>query len=224
MGKMIEQIAQSRGHEVIARVDDSGGGPPPFEQADAAIDFSTPGAALDNIVSCLKHGLPIVSGTTGWLDDFEKAENLCKEYEGAFLYASNFSLGMNLFFELNARLAQLMTGVSGYEIQMTEIHHTRKLDAPSGTAISLAEGIIENSAYTGWDSDSSSPETIPIHSQRVGDVPGTHRIAYRSAVDQIEIQHTAHNREGFALGAVLATEWLIGKRGIFGMKDVLNLR
>ena len=171
-----------------------------------------------------KLGVPVVSGTTGWMDDFHKAERLCREVDGAFLYASNFSLGMNLFFELNAHLARLMSQFPEYSLQMTEIHHTRKLDAPSGTAITLAEGIIENSSYTRWNTGGGSAKEIPIASERIGDTPGTHRISYDSKVDQIEIQHTAHNREGFALGAVLAAEWLIDKTGVFGMKDVLNLR
>jgi 4-hydroxy-tetrahydrodipicolinate reductase len=158
------------------------------------------------------------------MDDFPKAERLCREVEGAFLYASNFSLGMNLFFELNAHLARLMARFPDYTPHMTEIHHTRKLDAPSGTAITLAEGIIENSSYTRWNTGDGSSKEIPITSERIGDTPGTHRITYDSKVDQIEIQHTAHNREGFALGAVLAAEWLKDKTGVFGMKDVLNLR
>jgi 4-hydroxy-tetrahydrodipicolinate reductase len=223
MGRMIDRIATERNHEVVSRVDTPGDFPP-FDALDIAIDFSTPRAALDNISACLNHGLPVVSGTTGWLQDFHKAEILCREMDGAFLYASNFSLGMNLFFELNAHLARLMSGFPDYAPAMTEIHHTRKLDAPSGTAITLAEGIIQNSSYTDWGSERTSSRVIPIASERIGDTPGTHRVAYDSKVDRIEIQHTAHNREGFALGAVLAAEWLLGKKGVFGMKDVLNLR
>lgn len=223
MGRMIDRIASERKHVIVSRID-TPGELPPFEHLDIAIDFSTPQAACDNIVACLEHGVPVVSGTTGWSDDFSKAELLCQELDGAFLYASNFSLGMNLFFELNAHLARLMSGFPDYTLEMTEIHHTRKLDAPSGTAITLAEGIIQNSPYTGWGTDALSAEIIPINSERVGDTPGTHRIAYDSKVDKIEIQHIAHNREGFALGAVLAAEWLLGKKGVFGMKDVLNLR
>jgi 4-hydroxy-tetrahydrodipicolinate reductase len=168
--------------------------------------------------------LPVVSGTTGWLDDFSKAEHLCTQSGGAFLYASNFSLGMNLFFELNAHLARLMSPFEDYNLKLTEIHHTRKLDAPSGTAITLAEGIIQNSEYKDWSTSQGSSEVIVIASERIGDTPGTHRITYDSSVDRIEVQHTAHNRKGFALGAVLAAEWLVGKKGVFGMKDVLNLR
>ena len=174
--------------------------------------------------ACLEAGVPVGSGTTGGMDDIPIDERLCREVDGAFLYASNFSLGMNLFFELNAHLARLMSQFPDYSLQMTEIHHTRKVDAPSGTAITLAEGIIENSSYTHWNTNGGSPKEIPIASERIGDTPGTHRITYDSKVDQIEIQHTAHNREGFALGAVLAAEWLRDKTGVFGMKDVLNLR
>jgi 4-hydroxy-tetrahydrodipicolinate reductase len=223
MGRMIEEIASGRGHVIVSRID-TPDAMPPFESLDIAIDFSTPEAALENISACLINGLPVVSGTTGWLEDFSKVEDLCKENDGAFLYASNFSLGMNLFFELNAQLARLMSPFEDYSLKMTEIHHTRKLDAPSGTAISLAEGIIGNSEYKDWSTSQGSSEVIMIASQRIGDTPGTHCIAYDSAVDRIEIQHTAHNREGFALGAVLAAEWLLDKKGVFGMKDVLNLR
>ena len=223
MGKMIERIASERGHSIVSRID-TPGETPAFETLDIAIDFSTPEAALGNVCDCLEAGIPVVSGTTGWMDDFPKAERLCRQVDGAFLYASNFSLGMNLFFELNAHLARLMSQFPDYSLHMTEIHHTRKLDAPSGTAITLAEGIIENSSYTQWNAGNGSSNVIPITSERVGDTPGTHRITYDSKVDQIEIQHTAHNREGFALGAVLAAEWLVDKTGVFGMKDVLNLR
>lgn len=223
MGRMIESIASTRQHEVVARID-SPGELPAFEMLDVAIDFSTPEAALGNILACLEQGVPVVSGTTGWLADFPRAEEFCRQVGGAFLYASNFSLGMNLFFELNEHLARLMSGFPEYAAALTEIHHTRKLDAPSGTAITLAEGIIGNSRYTGWDMDPGGADTLPIASERIGDTPGTHRITYSSATDSIEIQHTAHNREGFALGAVLAAEWLLGRKGVFGMKDVLNLR
>lgn len=220
---MIDRMAPGRGHQVVSRIDaptDS----PPFDQMDVAIDFSHPEAAVDNISQCLNNGVAVVSGTTGWLDHFDEVARLCETAGGAFLYASNFSLGMNLFFELNAYLARLMTGVPGYEIKMTEIHHTRKLDAPSGTAISLAEGIIANSEYRQWGTADGENGIIPIASRRVGDTPGTHQVSYQSGVDAIEITHIAHNREGFALGALLAAEWLVGKKGVFEMKDVLNLR
>lgn len=223
MGRMIDRMADGRGHQVVARIDTATQAPP-FQEMDVAIDFSQPEAAVTNIRQCLENGVPVVSGTTGWLEHYPEITDLCHKVDGAFLYASNFSLGMNLFFELNAYLAKLMSGIPGYAVQMTEIHHTRKLDAPSGTAISLAEGIIANSDYECWDSRATDPATIPIRSEREGDTPGTHRVVYGSTVDSIEIQHTAHNREGFALGALLAAEWIAGKKGIFDMKDVLNLR
>ncbi len=223
MGKMIDRLAPGRGHQVIARID----GPRediPFTDMDAAIDFSQPEAAVDNIRQCLENGVPVVCGTTGWLADFEKVTELCRQREGAFLYASNFSLGVNLFFELNRYLARLMSGVPGYAVQLTEIHHTGKKDAPSGTAISLAEGIIQQGAYKDWTLGGSEAGKVPIRSEREGEVPGTHQVAYESEVDRIEISHVAHNREGFARGALLAAEWLVGKKGVYSMRDVLNLR
>ncbi|MFZ9002885.1 MAG: 4-hydroxy-tetrahydrodipicolinate reductase [Robiginitalea sp.] len=223
MGRMIDRLATARGHQVVARID----GPAdqiPFDQMDVAIDFSQPGAAVENISQCLQNGVPVISGTTGWLADFDKVTELCQARDGAFLYASNFSLGVNLFFELNRYLSRLMSGVQGYSVHITEIHHSGKKDAPSGTAISLAEGIIENSDYHSWSPDAKGSGNIPIVSERTGDIPGTHRIAYDSEVDRIEIRHSAHSREGFAQGALLAAEWLVGKKGVFGMKDVLNLR
>lgn len=223
MGKMIDRLAAGRGHQVVARIDGPTGGIP-FEQMDVAIDFSQPEAAVENISQCLKNGVPVISGTTGWLADFERVTELCQAEGGAFLYASNFSLGVNLFFELNRYLAKMMSGVPGYSVRMTETHHTGKKDAPSGTAISLAEGIIANSAYQSWTQGTTAAGSIPVISERKGDVPGTHQIAYESEVDRIEIVHTAHNREGFAQGALLAAEWLVGKKGVFEMKDVLNLR
>ena len=222
MGKMIEQIAQDRGHAIVARVDVDTE-EIPFEKMDVAIDFSTPDAAFDNITSCFKNQVPVISGTTGWLDKFNEAESICKAEKSAFIYASNFSLGVNVFFELNAYLAKMMRGLDQYKASMEEIHHTQKLDAPSGTAITLAEGIIENTGYSNWKLDENGENIIPIHSKREGTVPGTHTITYGSLVDDIEIKHTAHNREGFALGAVIAAEWIQGKTGIFSMKDVLNL-
>jgi len=223
MGKMIDRMAADRNHQVVARID-SPEQKPPFEAMDVAIDFSQPGAAVKNIRQCLENGVPIISGTTGWLEHYREITELCDQVGGAFLYASNFSLGMNLFFELNAYLAKLMAGIPGYMLRMTEIHHTRKLDAPSGTAISLAEGIIANSHYKRWGQEALDPDTIPVKSEREGDTPGTHQVVYDSTVDSIEIQHIAHNREGFALGALLAAEWIQGKKGVFDMKDVLNLR
>nr|WP_299069560.1 4-hydroxy-tetrahydrodipicolinate reductase [uncultured Allomuricauda sp.] len=222
MGKMIEQIAQDRGHTIVAKID-VGATDIPYKTIDVAIDFSTPEAAFKNITDCFENGVPVISGTTGWLSNYDKAIEICKEKKGAFIYASNFSLGVNIFFELNSHLAKMMSNLNQYKVSMEEIHHTQKLDAPSGTAITLAEGIIENSTYQNWQLNEAGKKEIPITSKREGMVSGTHTIAYQSAVDDIEIKHTAHNREGFALGAVIAAEWIHGKTGVFSMKDVLNL-
>lgn len=222
MGKMIEQIAISRGHEIVAKVDES---TQDFDikTADVAIDFSIPSVAFKNISLCLENNVPVISGTTGWLDNYDKAVKLCNKNNGAFIYASNFSLGVNVFFQLNEYLAKMMKNLSQYEVAIEEIHHTQKLDAPSGTAITLAEGIINNSNKEAWKLEEAASNEIPITALREPEVPGTHTISYKSEVDTIDIKHTAHNREGFALGAVVASEWIIGKTGVFSMKDVLNL-
>lgn len=222
MGKMIGQIAQERGHTIVAKID-VGTADVDYGAMDVAIDFSTPDAAFENITNCFKNGVPVISGTTGWLTKYNEAVKICEENEGAFIYASNFSLGVNIFFELNAYLAKMMSNLEQYRVSMEEIHHTQKLDAPSGTAITLAEGIIKNSNYENWTLEETGDKTIPIISVREGMVPGTHSIHYKSDVDSIEIKHTAHNRQGFALGAVIAAEWIQGKTGVFSMKDVLNL-
>lgn len=222
MGKMIERIALERNHEIVAKIDidtkeiD-------FKNIEVAIDFSMPQAAFGNITQCLEHNIPIISGTTGWLDNYDEAVEICKQNKGAFIYASNFSLGVNIFFELNEYLAKMMQNLTQYNVSLEEIHHTQKLDAPSGTAITLAEGVISNSAYERWKLDDHEPNSITINSKRIGTTPGTHTVDYKSEVDSIEIKHTAHNREGFALGAVTAAEWIIGKKGVFTMRDVLNL-
>ncbi|NAS29867.1 4-hydroxy-tetrahydrodipicolinate reductase [Flavobacteriaceae bacterium R38] len=222
MGKAIEQIAVAKGHEIVLKIDKEN---TDFDIkiADVAIDFSLPTAAFNNIKLCIENNVPVISGTTGWLDNYDNAIALCNKHEGAFIYASNFSLGVNVFFELNEYLAKMMKTLNQYTIEMEEIHHTQKLDAPSGTAISLAEGIIKNTSKTGWQLDKADENEIPITAKRIENVPGTHTIAYKSEVDTIEITHTAHNRQGFALGAVVAAEWIIGKTGVFTMKDVLNL-
>lgn len=222
MGKMIEHIAQERGHTIIAKIDASTENID-FKSMDVAIDFSTPDAAFENITNCFKNGVPVISGTTGWLSNYVDAVELCQKHDGGFIYASNFSLGVNIFFELNTHLARMMAGLEQYKVSMEEIHHTQKLDAPSGTAITLAEGIIQNSSYENWKLHETADKAITINSIREGMVPGTHSISYESAVDKIEIKHVAHNREGFALGAVIAAEWIQGKTGVFTMKDVLNL-
>ena len=224
MGKVIERIALERGHEVVLRKS-STSSYDGLEHADVAIDFSVPSSAVANISECLNKGIAIVSGTTGWLEEYPKMVTLCEEKKGAFIYGSNFSLGVNLFFELNDYLAKMMSKFNQYSVSMEEIHHTQKLDAPSGTAISLAKGIIANSNYTDWSLDNTSNENnIYIDAQRIENVPGTHSVFYTSEVDTIEIKHTAHSRDGFALGSVIAAEWLVGKKGVFTMRDVLNLK
>lgn len=222
MGKTIEKIAKERGHTIVLKVDKDDT-TYNLSEADVAIDFSIPSAAVNNISNCFNANVPIVSGTTGWLDHYDDIIKLCEEKRGAFIYASNYSLGVNLFFELNKKLAQMINPVEGYDISMEEIHHTEKLDAPSGTAITLAEGIIENTNKETWQLDKGDQNIIPIIAKRIDKVPGTHTVTYSSQVDDIEIKHTAHNRNGFALGAVVAAEWLKDKTGVFSMKDVLGL-
>ncbi len=222
MGHAIERAAVLRGHEIVLRKDSSSSYDN-LEMADVAIDFSIPAAAVVNITTALNAGIPVISGTTGWLEDYEIIVKQCEEVGGTFLYASNFSLGVNLFFGLNEYLAGLMAGFPEYRVRMKEIHHTRKLDAPSGTAITLARAIIDRSDYSSWALQATRPDEIPIEALRESDIPGTHVIRYESAVDSIEITHTANNREGFALGAVVAAEWIFGKKGIFTMKDVLGM-
>lgn len=223
MGKVIERIAIDRGHSIVLKVS---GSTKKYNiaLADVAIDFSVPSAAVSNITECLTNGVPIISGTTGWLEHYDAMVSLCQEHDGAFVYASNFSLGVNIFFALNEKLAQMMKPFSQYNIDVEEIHHTQKLDAPSGTAITLTEDIIKHSKYASWELSNKKGDTIiPIKAIREEGVPGTHTINYSSSIDDISINHTAHNREGFALGAVIAAEWLRGKTGIFTMKDVLNI-
>ncbi|RZJ67062.1 MAG: 4-hydroxy-tetrahydrodipicolinate reductase [Flavobacterium sp.] len=222
MGQVIERIALERGHEIVIRKrsSDSYEG---LETADVAIDFSIPDAAVGNISACLNGGIPVVSGTTGWLEQYHKMAELCENKKGAFIYGSNFSLGVNLFFNLNEYLAKMMAKFPEYKVCMEEVHHTQKLDAPSGTAISLAKNIIEHSDYSSWALENAKSDEILIDAKRIENVPGTHTVFYDSGVDRIEITHTAHSREGFAYGAVIAAEWLFGKTGVFTMKDVLDL-
>lgn len=227
MGQTIEKIAIERGHIIshainidnqqdLAKVTSS--------TTDVAIEFSEPSSAFSNIIHCLTHQVPVVVGTTGWLNRFSEAEEICKEQNGTFFYASNFSIGVNLFFKLNELLAEMMNDFPEYEVDMEEIHHIHKKDAPSGTAITLAEGIIQHlKKKVSWALERSGEETISIFSKREGEVPGTHIVSYRSTVDDIEIKHTAHSRQGFALGAVKVAEWLPGKKGVLNMKDFLKL-
>ena len=222
MGKAIEQIALERGHEIVCKIDINlaeGN----LQGADAAINFSIPNAAVDNITSALHHAVPVVCGTTGWLDAFPQVTQTAMENNTAFLYASNFSVGVNLFFKLNKILAQIMHPQKEYSVSMQETHHIHKLDAPSGTAISLAEGIIENSDLKQWKMNEGTKDSITIQSYRKGEIPGTHNVKYESLIDEITIEHKAYNRIGFAQGAVIAAEWIVGKKGIFKMEDVLNL-
>lgn len=227
MGKVIERIAQSRGHEIVARIDVNNR--EDFDklsktEVDAVIEFSHPSSAFDNVKACIEKGFPVVCGTTGWLEKKPEIEQLTLLKEGAFFWSSNYSIGVNLFFELNKTLARLMAPQKQYTVSTTEIHHTEKKDSPSGTAITIAEGIIENSDKTTWiNNEIPKPEEVAIWSAREGKVPGTHIVKYISDIDQIEIAHIAHGREGFALGAVIAAEWIVGKKGIFGMKELLEI-
>jgi 4-hydroxy-tetrahydrodipicolinate reductase len=227
MGHAIEEIALSKGHEIALRIHDQNLNEltkDNIHKADVAIEFTNPLSAGDNILFCLNENIPVVCGTTGWLKQLKTIEDKCKEVNGAFLYASNFSVGVNIFFELNKKLASLVKSHGAYNVSIEEIHHTEKKDAPSGTAITLAEQIIEVSGKKNkWiNSDTQEENELSIISKRIDQVAGTHSVKYSSSVDDIEIIHTAHNRKGFAEGAVLAAEFLLGKKGIFSMKDVLN--
>ena len=222
MGKIIDEISQNRGHEIVARLRET----PTAENlnnADVAIEFSNPEVAFENIKTCLENKIPVICGTTGWLDKKPEIEKIALENNTPFLYGSNFSLGVNLFFALNENLAKMMNKFNEYNCQLEEIHHIHKLDAPSGTAISLAEGIIQNSNFEAWKLEETKEKELGIFAIRENEVPGTHSVFYRSEVDEIEIKHTAYNRNGFALGAVIALEWIVDKKGIFTMKDVLGL-
>lgn len=227
MGKVIEQIALHRGHQIVGKIDVTNRHELETfsrDNVDAVIEFSAPEAAYENLKWCMKKGLPTVCGTTGWLHHRPEIEQLCQENGAAFFYASNYSIGVNLFFRLNKYLAKLIAPYPQYGVHTTEIHHIHKLDAPSGTAITLAEGLLEHlPAKTEWANRADVAENqIPIVSLREGEVPGTHIIRYDSDVDSIEIQHVAHSRQGFALGAVVAAEWLSPRTGVFGMDDLLG--
>ena len=227
MGKAIETIALKRGHDIVLRVSIDNLEDNTVEKikaADVAIEFTGPDSAYDNIIRCMEAGVPVVCGSTGWLDRAEGIRQKCQKEGKAFLYASNFSVGVNIFFEVNKRLAALMASHPDYEVSVAEIHHTEKKDAPSGTAITLAEQILEKiPRKKGWvNHNSDNLEELTIVSERIDPAPGTHKILYSSAIDEIEIIHTAHNREGFATGAVLAAEFIYNKKGLFSMKDVLG--
>lgn len=224
MGKTIERIALERGHEIAARIDVDNQHEWDKVKADVAIEFSHPDAAFNNIKRCLEKNIPIASGTTGWLTRKPEVEELTKKFNGTFFYASNYSLGVNIFFKMNEHLAKMMRSFRTYAIHIDEIHHTEKRDAPSGTAITLAEGIIKNSDHKkSWvNTPEGKPNEVPIQSFRIDQVPGTHVVKYSSATDDIEIKHTAHTREGFALGAVMVAEWMPGKKGVLNMDDFLK--
>lgn len=228
MGKAIESIALEKGHEVVLTIDLPNAADLNKEnmaKADVAIEFTGPHSAYNNVMKCLEIGIPLVCGSTGWLEHWNEVKRFCEKQNGTLIYASNYSIGVNLFFELNTRLAKLMSGYPEYNVVMEEIHHTQKKDAPSGTAITLAEQVLANipSKKIWVNQPAQSPEELEIISERIDPAPGTHKIKYASTVDDIEIIHTAHNRTGFAGGAVLAAEFAIDKKGIFGMKDVLGL-
>jgi 4-hydroxy-tetrahydrodipicolinate reductase len=226
MGKTIEKIAKSRGHVISTIIEAT-------NHADleklgsmkvhAAIEFTQPSTAYDNIITCFNQDIPVVCGTTGWTERLPEVEQACDRMNGSFLYASNFSLGVNLFFEFNKKMAALMSGYPDYKVTMSETHHTEKKDTPSGTAITLANSIIDNhKAYNGWSEESGLDNEIIINSFREKDINGIHEINYVSDHDEISLKHTARNRDGFALGAVIAAEWLADKQGIYTMKDLLN--
>ncbi len=227
MGKTIEEIAIQRGHSVDLKIDIDNADSftkENIQRCDVAIEFTGPHSAKENILKCFDTGIPVVSGSTGWLDNWNEVEKICKEKNGSFVYASNYSVGVNIFFEVNKRLAQLMKQHAEYDISMEEIHHTQKKDAPSGTAITLAEQILQEvPRKKNWINEvSEDSKELVIISKREDTAPGTHSVKYSSPVDDIEIIHTAHNRLGFATGAVLAAEFLKGKKGIYKMKDVLG--
>ncbi|NQW77877.1 MAG: 4-hydroxy-tetrahydrodipicolinate reductase [Chitinophagaceae bacterium] len=228
MGKAIEEIAIAKGHEIVLKIDaynTSDFTKENVQKANVAIEFTGPHTAFENITKCIQWAVPVISGSTGWLDNFEKAKKLCEEKKGCLIYASNFSIGVNLFFEINKKVAALMESYENYDVAMTETHHTEKKDAPSGTAISLAEQILaEIGRKNKWVNEQSNEASdLIIRSERIDPAPGTHSVTYDSPIDSIEITHTAHTRKGFAGGAVLAAEFANNKMGIFTMKDVLGL-
>jgi len=227
MGKTIEQIALSRGHEIVSIIDVNN--PQDFESeafksADVAIEFTTPATAYGNYMKCFAAGVSVVSGTTGWLEHLEEIKRMCKEEGKTFFYASNFSVGVNIFFAVNKYLAKIMNNFPSYDVRMTEVHHVHKLDAPSGTAITLAEGILENiDRKERWTLETAEKMTdLPIHAIREGEVPGIHEVIYESDADIISIKHDAKSRAGFALGAVIAAEFTAGKKGFLGMNDLFH--
>jgi 4-hydroxy-tetrahydrodipicolinate reductase len=229
MGKLIDELATNRGHHLVAKIDQDN---QEIRNAldpktiDVAIEFSQPEGALDNIRWAITQGIPVLSGTTGWLAHLPEVEALTHQHQGTFFYASNFSIGVNIFFKVNELLAQLMNETNDYQVAIEEIHHTAKMDAPSGTAITLAEGILKHySKLKSWNlvgANPNNPESLPITSKRIDPAPGTHHIRYTSVIDDLEIIHTAHSRHGFALGAIQVAEWILGKKGVLSMDDYLS--
>ena len=223
MGKIIEKLAVKKGHTIVSRINQYSS-KEEILKADIAIEFSTPQAAVSNIKFCLENDIPIVSGTTGWLAHYDNMIKLCENRNGSFIYASNFSIGVNLFFSINEYVSNLMEPWKDYQVSIEEVHHNQKLDTPSGTAVTLAEEIIRNSDKKNWELNGTEVENINITAKRINDIKGTHIINYDSNIDTILIKHEAHSRDGFALGAILAAEWLVDKKGIFTMKDVLQIK
>ncbi|QHS55522.1 4-hydroxy-tetrahydrodipicolinate reductase [Mucilaginibacter sp. 14171R-50] len=236
MGKIIEKIAHDRKHEIVLKIDYGNLNELTTEnlqKADVAIEFSTPSTVLGNIESCFKAGVPIVVGTTGWHNEMAQIKEQCAYHKGSFIYATNFSVGVNIFFHVNKVLARLMNNYPYYDVQVEEIHHTQKLDSPSGTAITIAEGIIDSlDSKKEWknvlisddkpDDEMVAADEVLIESLRIENIPGTHTVIYDSEVDTIEFKHTAHNRNGFALGAVLAAEWIKDKKGFYSVEDMFD--
>tara|TARA_R110002050_G_scaffold129000_1_gene250448 strand:- start:43933 stop:44643 length:711 start_codon:yes stop_codon:yes gene_type:complete len=226
MGKVIEKIAVERGHQVTVKItsQEADFAPEVLKKADVAIEFSVPKAAVSNIQKCFAAGIPVVVGTTGWMDQLDAVTQQCNAVNGGLFYASNFSIGVNIFFKVNQLLAKLMDGQPSYEVRMEEIHHTQKLDSPSGTALTIAHQIIENvSRKTGWiESENPSNAEIGIEAKRIADTPGTHIVTYENQIDTLQISHEAKGREGFAMGSILAAEFMLGKSGIYGMEDLLG--
>ncbi len=224
MGKAIDALAEQHGCKVVWRVGREGATPEQLRSVEAVIEFSRPESGFDNVMQCLRASVPVVSGTTGWQHALPQAQSFARANGGSLLWASNFSVGVNLFFALNRRLAQLMQPHVQYAASITEIHHIHKLDAPSGTAVTIADGITDEAQrYTGWTMDAPQPNEIQINAIREGEVPGMHTVHWQSAIDSIEMTHTAHNRTGFAAGALLAARWLAERKGVYGMADVLGL-
>lgn len=228
MGHMIEEVAIERGHDIVLKIHIDNTEEFTKENiasADVAIEFTGPDSAYENVKKCIDFGIPVVSGSTGWNNKLDEMKQYCLQKGGSFLHTSNFSIGVNIFFEVNKLLAKLMAPHSDYDVQLKEVHHTQKRDAPSGTAVTLAEGVLSNlPRKKNWvNKEASTPEELSIISERVDPAAGTHHVKYASAIDDIEIIHTAHSRKGFALGAVLAAEYIAGKKGVFDMKDVLNV-